>query len=87
MKSIAMDMDLGQSTLSRKLSPGAGDTSRLNVDDLESYMSVTGDLRPLAYMAAKFGQSDDDRRHHAIANIEQMMLDLQHQIKTLGGGK
>lgn len=41
-KTIAGDMDMSPSMLSRKLSPGDGDTQRFNVDDLDV---VTGWVR------------------------------------------
>ena len=57
-KTIAGDMDMSPSMLSRKLSPGDGDTQRFNVDDLEHYISVTGDTSAIEYLASKYLCSD-----------------------------
>lgn len=85
-KSIAMDMDMSPSTLSRKLTPGDGDTSRLNVDDLECYMRVTGDLKPLGYLAAKFGQSDELRQRQALLEMESILAQLRGNLSAAMGG-
>ena len=42
-KTIAADMDLSPSLLSRKLAPQDGDTHRFNCDYLERYIAATGD--------------------------------------------
>jgi hypothetical protein len=82
-KSIAADMDIGTSTLSRKLSPSEGDTQRLNVDDLENYMRVTGDIRPLAYLAAKFGETDTMRQHRLLKRLETFMNELPEMAAAI----
>ena len=53
-KSIAMDMDLSPSHLSRKLSQSPGDSARLTVDDLERFIEVTNDHTPIDYLISKF---------------------------------
>lgn len=85
-KSVAMDMDMSPSTLSRKLSPGDGDTSRLSVDDLENYMRVTGDIKPLAYLAAKFGETDAARMHRQMIEMESLLVQLRGNLSAAAGG-
>lgn len=53
-KAIAADMDYSPSQLSRKLSQGQDDSARLTVDDLETYMTVTGDTKPVEYLIEKY---------------------------------
>lgn len=84
-KSIAMDMDISPSTLSRKLSPGDGDTQRFNLDDLEAYMRVTGDTSAIEYLAAKYLHSDDHRKARAIARVEELSMELTRALATLKG--
>src|SRR6478735_1219907 len=62
-KTIAADMDMSPSTLSRKLNPADGDTQRFNLDDLEGYIESTGDVGAVSeYLAAKYMDNDEARR-------------------------
>lgn len=85
-KSIAMDMDMSPSLLSRKLSPGEGDTQRFNVDDMERYFSETGDAPAvIEYLAAKYMHSDDHRKARAIARVEELSTELARTLASLKG--
>lgn len=84
-KSIAGDMDMAPSTLSRKLSPGDNDAQRFTVDDLERYMQVTGDVSAIEYLASKFLQTDDQRKARAIARVEALAEHLDRALKDLKG--
>lgn len=87
-KTIAMDMDLSPSTLSRKLSPkDENDTQRFNVDDLESYMKTTGDTSPIVYLAAKFLEDDESRRLRMLSRAEQMLPELARLLTAMQGMK
>jgi hypothetical protein len=82
-KSIAMDMDMAPSTLSRKLSPAEGDTQRFNCDDLESYIRATGDTSCIEYLAAKYLHSDEARKVRAIARVEALSAELSQVLASL----
>lgn len=82
-KTIAGDMDMSPSTLSRKLTPGDGDTQRFNVDDLEHYMTVTGDTSAIEYLASKFLCSDESRRARTIARVEVLATELERTLAQL----
>jgi hypothetical protein len=84
-KTIAGDMDMSPSTLSRKLAPGDGDTQRFNVDDLELYIATTGDTTAIEYLAAKFLQGDDARRVRAVARLEALLPDLVSALAAARG--
>lgn len=88
-KTIAADMDLSPSVLSRKLHPGETDTNRFNVDDLEAYLASTGDAPAvIEYLAAKYlGGGDDARRARALAQVEQLLPELTRAVSTLKGRK
>lgn len=86
-KTIAGDMDMSPSTLSRKLSPHEGDTQRFNCDDLESYITCTGDTSPIEYLAAKYLQSDEQRGARAIARVEALSAELASALAHLRGNK
>lgn len=84
-KTIAMDMGMSPSTLSRKLKPAESDTQRFNVDDLESYMEETGDFAAIEYLAAKFLNSDEARKARAIKQVEELATDLFRVLAELKG--
>lgn len=82
-KTIAMEMDMSPSLLSRKLSQHEGDTQRFNVDDLERYLQSTGDTLPIEYLAAKYLTSDATRQARAVARVEALAADLERALATL----
>lgn len=86
-KTIAADMDLSPSVLSRKLSPGDGDTQRFNVDDLEAYIQATGDTACIGYLAAKYLDNDTARLSRLLAKAEQQVAELSTTIAGLREGK
>ena len=75
-KTIAADMDMSPSTLSRKLAPGDGDTQRFNVDDLEHYIKVTNDTSSIEYLASKYLCSQAARDAAQIARMEVLSAEL-----------
>lgn len=84
LKTIAADMDMSPSTLTRKLNPHDGDTQRFNLDDLEAYIQATGDVDSvIEYLAAKYKDSDDRRKARTIAKVESMLPELVALIGAL----
>lgn len=86
LKSIAGDMDLSASTLSRKLNQDPDDPRRFNVDDLEAYVRATGDTAPIQYLAVKYLQSDESRRAQAISSAERLLAELSRVLPALREG-
>lgn len=82
-KTIAADMDMSPSMLSRKLTPSEGDTQRFNCDDLEHYIGVTGDTTPIEYLASKYLQSDASRHARAIARVEALATEMGNALAAL----
>lgn len=83
-KSIAADMDMAPSMLSRKLNPNEGDTQRFNVDDLEDYLKSSGDAPAvIEYLAAKFMDSPEARKARLLSKLEGMVPDLMASIASL----
>jgi len=72
-KSIAADMDLSPSNLSRKLAQV--DTARFTLDDLEKYMRATGDTKPIYYLVEKYLAKTDE------ASLLKQIEQLQAQLK------
>jgi hypothetical protein len=84
-KTIAGDMDMAPSMLSRKLTPSEGDTQRFNVDDLEKYIATTKDTTPIEYLASKYLQSDASRHARAIARVEALATEMGNALAALKG--
>lgn len=86
-KTIAAEMDIAPSTLSRKLNPSDGDTQRFNVDDLELYLDRTGDAPAIIeYLAAKYmGGGDEARKARAIAKVEALAAELEKAVTAMRG--
>lgn len=73
-KSVAADLDLSPSHLSRKLSQNINDSMRFTLDDLENYLSSTGDKEPVKYLVSKYMyQSENDE----IANLKTRLAELE----------
>lgn len=86
-KSIAADMDVSPSVLSRKLNPSEGDTQRMNLDDFEGWLQSTGDAAAVVqYLAAKYMDSDDTRKARAIGQAEKLLAELGPVLAALRAG-
>jgi hypothetical protein len=84
-KTIAAEMDLSPSALSKKLNPGDTDSNRFNVDDLEAYLSSTGDVQSvIEYLATKYAPGGDKaRKARALARLETLAATLEREITSL----
>lgn len=72
-KHIAMDMDYSPSDLSRKLAQNENDSRRFTLDDLETYIRVTGDREPIIYLVEKYlANTKDDEIAHLKARLKEL---------------
>lgn len=62
-KAIAADMDYSPSHLSRKLSQSPDDSMRFTLDDLERWVEVNNDCRPLFYLIQKHAVKNNSKEH------------------------
>ena len=83
LKTIAADMDLSASALSRKLAQDPDDPRRFSLDDLEAYVRATGDSRVVEYLAAKYLQSDEQRQQQTLARAAQLLAELAPVVAAL----
>jgi hypothetical protein len=84
LKSIAMDMDMSQSDLSRKLASNPDDPRRFTVLDLEAYVESTGDTTPILYLAQKFCCDSDLKKREALSALASLAPQLQALLKEAG---
>ncbi len=86
LKSIAADMDLSESDLSRKLTQNANDTRRFSLDDLENFIAATGDTTVIAYLAAKYLADDAMRMQVAQRQLMRQLPEVLALIKQFSAG-
>lgn len=85
IKTIAADMDMSTSTLSRKLAEDPDDPRRFSLRDLEHYIEATGDTSAVEYLAVKYLQSDDSRRMQAPNTANRLLAELAPIVAALKG--
>ena len=85
LKTIAADMDMSQSELSRKLSSNPDDPRRLSVDDFEAYLKATGDMNPIFYLVEKYLEGKEVKQRRAAAELVKRLPDILALVKQLQG--
>lgn len=84
LKTIAADMDVSPSDLSRKLANNPDDPRRFTLFDLESYMVSTGDLLPILYLVQKFCADPQAKQREALAALAKLAPQIQALLKQAG---
>jgi len=82
LKTIASDMDMSQSELSRKLSANPDDPRRMSVEDLEKYLVATDDMTPIYYLVEKFLSDDEAKQRRAMGVLVKQLPDILALIKA-----
>ena len=76
-KTIAAELDMAPSQLTRKLAQAPGDSARFTLDDLENYIQKTGDADPILYLADKYlRRADPDELRRRIAELEGQLAEV-----------
>ena len=83
LKTIAADMDLSESELSRKLSQNPNDTRHFNLADLENYIATSGDTTPILYLAGKYLADPQVLKQAAIQKLLKELPDMMAMLKTV----
>lgn len=81
LKTIAADMDLSQSELSRKLANNPEDPRKMSVGDLEKFIVATGDTTPIYYLIEKYLQDDSAKQKQAVSALVKVMPDILALLK------
>lgn len=84
LKTVAADMDLSESELTRKLAANPNDTRNLNCDDLEAYITATGDTTPIYYLIEKFAVSTEVKQAFAAAEFAKALPQILALAKQMG---
>lgn len=83
LKTIAADMDLSESDLSRKLTQSPNDSRRFTLDDLETFIQATGDTTPIVYLAAKYLADSNQVKQAAMQRLMHQLPDLLALVQTM----
>lgn len=82
LKTIAADMDMSQSDLSRKLAGNPEDPRRLSVDDLERFIIATGDVTPIHWLIERFLQDEKVKQDRALQELAKQLPNILALIKA-----
>lgn len=83
-KSVAADMDMTSSELSRKLGDNPNDPVHFPLHMLPDLIRATGDKRPVYWLVETFLEDEDTRRSRAVAQIGDLLPQLQALLKMAG---
>jgi hypothetical protein len=83
-KVVAADMDMTSSELSRKLGDNPNDPVHFPLHLLPELIKATGDKRPIYWLVESFLEDEDIRRSRAMAQIGDLLPQLQALLKVAG---
>ncbi len=84
LKTVAADMDMSQSELSRKLADNPDDPRHFTLHDLERYVRATGDTVPVQYLAQAYCANPAIKREEALSALAGLVPQLQALMKAVG---
>lgn len=84
-KSVAADLDMSVSELSRKLADNPADNVNFPVDLLPVLIEATGDKSPILWLVEKFLDSSESRQRRAVLGLERLLPELQSLLKDARG--
>lgn len=84
LKSIAADMDLSESDLSRKLSGNMEDPRRFTVDELVRLVEVIDDVTPINWLIERFHMTDKQRQNRAATEFMKQLPQAIALLKQMG---
>ena len=82
LKTVAADMDMSQSELSRKLSANPDDVRHFTLADFECYLGKTGDTAPIYYLIERFLQNEEVRQKRAISQLARQLPEILALVKA-----
>lgn len=85
LKTIAADMDLSPTELSRKLSCNPDDPRRFTLADLEKFIAATGDTRPIYWLIEKYLQDEEAKQKQAMVALSKFLPELMSIVKQASG--
>lgn len=83
LKTLAADMDMSTSDLSRKLSDNPNDPRKFTLDDLELYIKASGDMTPIYYLIEKYLTDDSVKQRRAMTELSKQLPQIMALVKQL----
>jgi hypothetical protein len=83
LKTIAADMDLSSSELSRKLAHNPDDPRNFTLHDLEKYLAL-GDTTPILYLVQKYCVDGEYKKRQALSMLAEKLPALMAMLKEAG---
>ncbi len=83
LKSVAADIDMTSSELSRKLADNPNDQVHFPLHQLPALIRATGDKRPIYWLIEAFLEDDDAKQKRAVAQLNDMLPQLQALLKSV----
>lgn len=84
LSSVAADLDMSPSELTKRLNEDSAEPRPLRVDDLEKIIASTGDTLPIAWLVAKYMQDSDAQRQQALQTLAQLAPILMAAAEQAG---
>lgn len=82
LKSVAADLDMTSSELSRKLADNPNDPVNFPLHMLPALVRATGDKRPIYWLVETFLEDEDVKRQRALAQLSDLMPQLMALTKA-----
>jgi hypothetical protein len=82
-KSIAADLDMSVSELSRKLADNPNDPVHFPMHRMPDLITATGDVRPIYWLIARFIESKAAKRNRAIDHLSKLLPQIQSALKEM----
>jgi hypothetical protein len=83
LKSVAADLDMTSSELSRKLANNSNDPVHYPLPRLPDLIRATGDKRPIYWLIETFLEDDDAKQKRAVSQLSDMLPQLQALLRTV----
>lgn len=83
LKTLAADMDMSLSELSRKLSDNKDDPRNFTLHDFENYVQKSGDVTPVYYLIEKYLQDEKAKQDRALQQLAQSLPGVLAMIKQV----
>ena len=82
LKSVAADLDMTSSELSRKLADNPNDPVHFPLHLLPALLRATGDKRPIYWLIETFLEDPTAKRSRAVAQLADLLPQLQQLLKA-----
>jgi hypothetical protein len=81
-KAVAADLDMSSAELSRKLADNPNDPVNFPLHLLPALIAATKDKRPVYWLVEMFLEDEDTKRSRAVAQLSDMLPQLQALLRT-----